>query len=415
MGAVTQPAASLFHPFTKWLLASKMLCMSKLRTSALAPGSVQSEIRAMSLLADEVGGINMAQGICDTEVPLVVREAAKTAIDEGHNIYTRQDGILRLRKAIAADWQRRNAITLDPEREVMVTSGATGAFYSAALALLDAGDEAILFEPLYGYHAGTLRSMSVVPVIVPLVYGAGWSLDIDVVRAAITPKTRLIVINTPSNPAGKVFTRTELQALAELAIEHDLFVFSDEIYEHFVYTGHEHISIAILPGMRSRTITLSGFSKTFSVTGWRVGSLVADAKWTPSIGYFHDLTYVCAPAPFQHGCAAGLEQLPPSFYADLASDHERKRAQTLAALSEAGLTPHTPDGAYYILADATPLNGATAAEKARDLLRRTGVASVAGSAFFRKGGGENLLRFCFAKRDADLDEACQRLRRLKDS
>ena len=391
-----------------------MLCMSKLRTSALAPGSVQSEIRAMSLLSDQTGGINMAQGICDTEVPAVVRQAAKAAIDEGHNIYTRQDGILRLRKAIAADWQRRNAITLDPDREVMVTSGATGAFHSAAMALLDAGDEAVLFEPLYGYHAGTLRSMGVVPVIVPLVYGS-WALDIDAVRAALTPKTRLIVINTPSNPAGKVFTRTELQALAELAVEHDLFVFSDEIYEHFVYPGHEHISFATLPGMRTRTVTLSGFSKTFSVTGWRVGSLVADAKWTPSIGYFHDLTYVCAPAPLQHGCAAGLEQLPPSFYTDMARDHAAKRARTLAALTAAGLTPHTPDGAYYILADATPLHGGNAAEKARDLLRRTGVAAVAGSAFFRKGGGENLLRFCFAKRDADLEEACKRLRRLKVS
>ena len=391
-----------------------MLCMSKLRTSALAPGSVQSEIRAMSLMSDEAGGINMAQGICDTEVPTVVREAAKAAIDDGLNIYARLDGIARLRKAIAADFQRRHGLLVDPEREVMVTSGATGAFYASAMALLDPGDEAILFEPLYGYHAGTLKAMGVVPVIVPLEYGS-WALDIDAVRAALTPKTRLIVLNTPSNPAGKVFTREELQELSDLAVEHDLFVFSDEIYEHFVYTGHEHISIATLPGMRERTVTLSGFSKTFSVTGWRVGYLVADAKWTPSIGYFHDLVYICAPAPFQHGCAAGLEQLPPSFYSGMAHDHERKRTQTLAALTDAGLTPHTPDGAYYILADATPLNGATAAEKARDLLRRTGVAAVAGSAFFRKGGGENLLRFCFAKRDADLDEACKRLRRMKDS
>jgi aminotransferase len=389
-----------------------MACMSKLRTSALAPGSVQSEIRAMSLLADQVGGINMAQGICDTEVPAVVREAAKAAIDAGHNIYTRQDGVTRLRKAIAADWQRRHNLTLDPEREVMVTSGATGAFHSAAMGLLDAGDEAILFEPLYGYHANTLRSMGVVPVIVPLAYGS-WNLDLDALRAAITPKTRVIVINTPSNPAGKVFTRAELEALASIAIEHDLFVFSDEIYEHFLYPGHEHISMATLPGMRGRTITLSGFSKTFSVTGWRVGYLIADARWTPSIGYFHDIVYVCAPAPFQHGCAAGLEQLPPSFYTDMARDHEIKRAKTLAALTEAGLSPHTPDGAYYILADATVLNGSNAAEKARDLLHRTGVAAVAGSAFFRKGGGENLLRFCFAKRDADLDEACERLRKLK--
>lgn len=393
-----------------------MVRMTKLRTSALAPGSVQSEIRAMSLLAEQSGGINMAQGICDTEVPPVVIAAAEAAIDSGHNIYTRQDGIARLRKAIAADWQRRHGLDFDPETEVMGTSGATGAFHAAAMALLDPGDEAILFEPLYGYHATALKTLGVNPVIVPLQYGTAdksWTLDLDAVRAAVTAKTRLLVINSPSNPSGKVFTRAELTALAELAIEHDLFVFSDEIYEHFIYPGHEHIAMATLPGMRERTITISGFSKTFSVTGWRVGYLVADAKWVPSIGYFHDMVYVCAPAPFQHGCAAGLEQLPPSFYAELATSHDSKRTRAVDALSAAGLAPHVPDGAYYILADATPLQGANAAEKARNLLRQTGVAAVAGSAFFRKGGGENLLRFCFAKRDGDLDEACRRLRSFK--
>ncbi len=389
-----------------------MVRMNKLRTSATAPGAVQSEIRAMSVLAEQTGAINMAQGICDTEVPAVVTAAAKDAIDGGNNIYTRLDGIARLRKAVAADWQRRHGLEIDADREVMITNGATGAFYTAALALLDPGDEAILFEPLYKYHAGTLSSMRVKPVVVPLEYGS-WALDIDAVRAAVTGRTRAIVINTPSNPCGKVFTRAEMEALAAIAIEHDLFVFCDEIYEHFVYTGHQHTSMVTLPGMRERTITFSGFSKTFSVTGWRVGYLVADAKWTPSIGYFTDMVYICAPAPFQHGCAAGLEQLPPSFYAGLARDHEGKRARALDALTAAGLTPHTPDGAYYILADATPLHGANAAEKSRDLLRRTGVAAVAGSAFFRAGGGENLLRFCFAKRDGDLDEACRRLRTLQ--
>ncbi|MGI4854466.1 MAG: pyridoxal phosphate-dependent aminotransferase [Janthinobacterium lividum] len=387
--------------------------MSKLRTSAMAPGAVQSEIRAMSVLSEQAGAINMAQGICDTEVPAVVREAAQTAIDAGNNIYTRLDGIARLRNAVAADWERRRGFPVAPDREVMVTNGATGAFYAAAMALLDPGDEAILFEPLYGYHAGTLASMHAKPVIVPLQYGT-WALDIDAVRAAVTAKTRAIVINTPGNPSGKVFSQIELEALAEVALQNDLFVFSDEIYEHFVYPGHKHISMATLPGMRERTITFSGFSKTYSVTGWRIGYLVADARWTPSIGYFHDLVYICAPSPFQHGCAAGLEQLPPMFYTELASSHLDKRTRTLAALADAGLTPHTPDGAYYILADATQLNGNTAAEKSRDLLARTGVAAVAGSAFFRKGGGENLLRFCFAKRDADLDEACRRLRTLRN-
>lgn len=385
--------------------------MSNLRISAIAPGTVQSEIRAMSVLCDAAGGINMAQGICDTEVPDIVLQGAQEAMAAGHNIYTRLDGIARLRNAIAADWSRRSGLPIEADRNVLVTSGATGAFYCAGLALLDAGDEVILFEPMYGYHVYTLRNMGVQPVIVPLQYGT-WSLDPDALRAAITPKTRCIVLNTPSNPSGKVFTREELQQVADIAIEHDLFVFSDEIYEHFVYSGHQHISIATLPGMAARTITLSGFSKTYSVTGWRVGYLIADAKWIPTIGYFSDTVFICAPAPFQHGCAAGLEQLPQSFYDDLAADHDRKRVQAADALRDAGLTPHLPDGAYYILADASPLNGETAAAKARDLLARTGVAAVAGSAFFRPGHGENLLRFCFGKRDADLDEACDRLRSL---
>jgi aminotransferase len=385
--------------------------MSKLHTSAISPGLVQSEIRAMSLLADEVGGINMAQGICDTPVPAAVMAGAEAAIEAGHNIYTRQDGIARLRRAISADWRRRNGIEPNAETEVVISSGATGAFYTAALALLDPGDEAILFEPMYGYHAATLRGLGVTPVIVSLEWGT-WALDLDAVRAAITPRTRLIVINTPSNPCGKIFTRTELEGIAQLAIENDLFVFSDEIYEHFIYPGHTHISIATLPDMWQRTVTLSGFSKTFSVTGWRVGYLIASAKWTPTIGYFNDSVYVCAPAPFQHGCAAGLEQLPPSFYTNMAADHLRKRDMTVAALTAAGLTPHVPDGAYYILASATPLHGDTAAARSRDLLARTGVAAVAGTAFFRPGVGANLLRFCFAKQDTDLAEACNRLRTL---
>lgn len=365
----------------------------------------------MSVLAEQAGAINMAQGICDTDVPEVVREAAKDAIDAGHNIYTRLDGIPRLRRAIAADWEKRNGRTVEPECEVLVTSGATGAYAAAVMALLDPGDEVILFEPLYGYHATTLRTFRVKPVIVPLA-DRNWILDIDAVRAKITTKTRAIVINTPGNPSGKVFSKMELESLADLAVERDLFVISDEIYEHFVYAGHRHISIATLPGMAERTITLSGFSKTFSVTGWRVGYLIADMKWTGAIGYFHDLMYVCAPAPFQYACATGLEQLPKSFYTNLAAQHEVKRAKTLAALTGAGLTPHVPDGAYYILADATRLEGSTAPEKARTLLQRTGVAAVAGSAFFTGQGGDNLLRFCYSKRDTELDEACRKLQDL---
>ncbi len=380
--------------------------------SQLAPGAMQSEIRAMSLECDRIGGINLAQGICDTPVPAPVQEAAVQAIRDGHNIYTRLDGIARLRQAIAQKQQREYGLTYDAESEVLVTSGATGGLHAAAMALLNPGDEVVLFEPFYGYHVATLRSLRIHPVLVPLAE-PDWALDLDALQAAITPRTRALLLNTPANPCGKVFTHTELEAIAALAIEHDLFVLTDEIYEYFVYDGQRHISPATLPGMKERTIVLSGFSKTFSITGWRLGYVTASTRWLGAMSYFHDLTYVCAPSAFQHGAAAGLEQLPPGFYTQLAADHQAKRTRILAALRTAGLEPSVPAGAYYVLAAAACLPGITAAEKARNLLAATGVAAVAGSAFFQAGRGENLLRFCFAKKDEELDAACERLRRLQ--
>jgi aminotransferase len=390
-------------------MAQADISLRRLGLSELAPRVVQSEIRAMTQECDRLGGVNLAQGVCDTEVPEAVAEGAIAAIRDGLNIYTRMDGVARLRSAIAAKVQRTHGITVDPEREVFVTNGVTGAFEAAAKALLNAGDEVLVFEPFYGYHVSTLQSLKIHAVPVALA-APDWSLDMDAVRAAVTPKTRAMMINTPSNPAGKVFTRREVEALAAIAEEFDLFVFTDEIYEHFIYGGAKHVSPATLPGMRERTILMSGFSKTFSVTGWRIGYLIADPKWIGSIGYFHDLTYVCAPAPLQQGVAAGVEQLGDDFYKGLAHDHELKRTMIVDALRDAGMKPHVPDGAYYVLASAENLPGATAAEKARALLAKTGVASVAGSAFFRPGGGENLLRFCYAKKDKDLAEACRRVR-----
>jgi aminotransferase len=372
---------------------------------------LQSEIRAMSLECDRIGGINLAQGICDTPVPAPVQAAALKAIEDGHNIYTRLDGITRLRNAIAAKQQRDYGLSYDPESEILVSSGATGGLHATAMALLNPGDEVLIFEPFYGYHVVTLNSMRIKPVIVPLAE-PDFSLDTDALNAAITPRTRAILLNTPANPSGKVFSRAELEAVAAAVQEHDLFLITDEIYEYFVYDGQRHIAPATLDGMKDRTIVLSGFSKTFSVTGWRLGYVCASAHWLGAISYFHDLTYVCAPSALQHGAAAGLEELAPGFYAQLAADHELKRARMVSTLRDAGLEPSVPAGAYYVLANSSRLAGKTAGERARNLLAATGVASVAGSAFFRPGGGNDLLRFCFAKKDHELDDACARLRSL---
>jgi len=384
---------------------------SRLHLSELAPGTYQSEIRAMTTECDRIGGVNLAQGVCDTPVPAPVRDGAIAAIQAGHNIYTRMDGIERLRRAISAKQKKDYGLDYDSETEVLVACGATAGLHAAAMALLNPGDEVILFEPFYGYHFSTLISMRVKPVIVPLAE-PDWALDSDALRAAITPRTRAILVNTPANPSGKIFSQAELESVAQACLDHDLFLLTDEIYEYFVYEGAKHVCPAAFDGMRERTIVMSGFSKTFSITGWRLGYVTADARWMAAMAYFHDLTYVCAPSAFQHGAAAGLEQLPPSFYTQLAADHQSKRDRMVAALRDAGMDPTVPAGAYYVLAKADRLPGRTAAEKARVLLAATGVASVAGSAFFRPGRGEDLLRFCFAKKDHDLDDACARLRRL---
>src|ERR1017187_8451083 len=214
-----------------------------LALSQLAPAAVQSEIRAMTLECDRIGGINLAQGVCDTPVPAPVMEGAIQAIHDGYNIYTRLDGISRLRNAISAKQKRDYALDYDPESEVLVSSGATAGLHAAAMALLNPGDEVLIFEPFYGYHVATLKSMRVVPVIVPLAE-PDWALDVDALKAAITPKTRAIILNTPANPSGKVFSRAEIEIIAEAVRSHDLFLFTDEIYEYFVYDGAQHISPA---------------------------------------------------------------------------------------------------------------------------------------------------------------------------
>src|SRR5713101_7552972 len=274
------------------------------RLSQLASHITQSEIRIMSVECEKAGGVNLAQGICDTEVPLPVRRGAEAAIEGGFNSYTRLDGIANLRRAIARKMRDYNQLEADPEQEIVVTAGSTGAFYTACLALLNPGDEVIVFEPYYGYHLHTLLAVSAVPTYVTL-KAPNWTFDPRDLEAASSPRTRAIVINSPANPSGKVFSRTELELIRAFAIGHDLFVLTDEIYEHFLYDDRQHISPATLPGMRERTITISGLSKTFSITGWRIGYAACSSRWTELIGSLNDLIYVCAPAPLQAGVAKG--------------------------------------------------------------------------------------------------------------
>lgn len=366
----------------------------------------------MSLECDRLNGINLAQGVCDTPVPKEVRAGAKGAMDAGVNAYTRYDGIAPLRRAVAGKMKALYGLSVDPETEVVASGGSTGAFYSACLALLDPGDEVILFEPFYGYHVSTLSAVEVAPRFVRL-RAPDWSFDPKDLAAAAGPKTKAIVINTPANPSGKVFSRKELELVAAFAQERDLVVFTDEIYEHFVYDGRAHVPPAAVPGLRERCVTISGASKTFSVTGWRVGYAVAKPEWARMIGYMSDLIYVCAPAPLQAGVAAGLMELPSSYYEDLRADYGSKRAMVCGALEKAGLPPVSPQGAYYILADTSRLPGRTGKERAMRLLERTGVAAVPGEAFFsRPEDGYGLARFCYAKTDEDLKEACLRLAKL---
>ena len=370
----------------------------------------QSEIRVMSVECDRVGGINLAQGICDTPVPEEVRAGAHQAIEAGKNIYTRLDGIQSLRQAVATKLKSFNRLDVDPEREVLITSGSTGGFYAACQALLEAGDEVLVFEPYYGYHTNTLNAIGARPKFVRL-REPEWSFAAADLEAQAGPRLKAIVLNSPANPSGKVFTESELKAIADFAIAHDLFVFTDEIYEYFLYEGR-HISIASLPGMRERTITMSGFSKTFSITGWRVGYLTCDAKWAAAIAYFHDLVYVCAPSAFQFACLEGLLRLPHSFYAQLSIDYLQKRDLICDALTQAGLRPFVPKGAYYVLADASSIPGRNSKERAMELLAQTGVASVPGASFFSGNSGEHLLRFCFAKENAPLATAAEKLTKL---
>jgi aminotransferase len=377
------------------------------RMAALA----HSEIRAMTHACIQAKGLNMAQGVCDTPVPPVVLRAAAQAMERGKNVYSRFDGLPELRQAIAKKLVQYNGIVADPETDVTVSAGATGAFHCACLALLNPGDEVVLFEPYYQYHISALLAVEAVPVMVKM-RAPDWTFSAAEVERAITPQTKAIIVNSPGNPSGKVFSRQELESIAAIAQQYDVLVFTDEIYEYFLYDGRTHVSLATLPGMANRTITLGGYSKTFSITGWRIGYSVAAAQWAQAIGAMNDLLYVCAPTPLQAGVAAGIHELPDSFYRDLAWDYQRKRDKFCQALAEAGLPPSIPQGAYYVLADASRLPGVTGKERAMFILETIGLAGVPGEAFFSEADGRQFIRFSYAKIDSDIDDACRRLARL---
>lgn len=371
----------------------------------------QAEIRVMTIECEKVAGINLAQGVCNLGVPRDVVDGAVEAMAAGCNSYTRYDGLRELREAIAGKLLRFNGVRVDPETDITVSAGSTGALYCACLALLNPGDEVILFEPFYGYHVTTLLAVDAVPRTVPM-RPPDWRFDSDDLERIVSPRTRAIIVCTPANPSGKVYSAPELRVIADFANRHDLFVFTDEIYEYFVYDGSRHVSPISIEDIRDRTIMISGYSKTYSITGWRIGYSVSSPRWAEAIGHVNDLVYVCAPAPLQMGVAAGIDRLGPEYYAGLCGEFRRKRDVLCDALERAGLTPMTPRGSYYVLADVSRVPGADSKEKAMFILRHSGVASVPGSAFHLTDDGRNLVRFCFAKTDDELQQACERLQRL---
>jgi aminotransferase len=381
------------------------------RRSARIGHLEQSEIRAMSRECARVGGINLGQGICDLPTPEEVLEGASRAVLDDMSVYSPYEGVDPLRAQIAAKARAHNGLTPDPDDEIVVTIGATGALACTAQSLFDPGDEFILFEPYYGYHLNTIRVAGQSARFVTL-EPPDWRLTREMLEAARTEATRGIIFSTPCNPSGKVFDRAELEIVAAFCREHDLIAITDEIYEYIVYDDREHLSLATLPGMWERTVTISGFSKTFSITGWRLGYVVAHRDLAGPIGLVNDLFYVCAPTPLQHGVAEGMARLDESYYEQMRRDYQDKRDFFCEALDGVGLTPYVPDGAYYVLADVRPLGCADDKAAAMHLLEEGGVASVPGRAFYASQAGASLTRFCFAKEWDVLREAAARLEAL---
>ena len=380
-----------------------------LHASAKSSSFTESVIREMTRLAAVHDAINLGQGYPDFPAPEVVKEAARRAIAEDHNQYPITWGDPTFRRAIAAKYEADYGMTVDPETEICVTCGSTEAMAASFLGILDEGDEVVVFEPFYeSYNPDAILSGATGRYVT--LYPPDWRFDPDELAEAFGPRTRAIVVNSPHNPTGKVFTAEELRTIAGLCREYDVVAITDEIYEHITYEDREHVPIATLPGMRERTVTISALSKTYSVTGWRVGWAVAPPPLMAGIRSTHDFLTVAAAAPLQIAGIAALG-LPGEYYQQIRKEYAERRDLMLEVLAAAGFTADPPEGAYYVMADVTSLGFDDDVAAARHLVQDRGVATVPGSSFFsRPELGRHLLRFAFCKRLETLEAAGERLR-----
>jgi aminotransferase len=364
----------------------------------------------MTRLHAEVGGVNLAQGLPDFDPPPELMTALSRAIARSENHqYGFTWGLPEFRAAVADKSARVNGILCDPDTDVTITCGVSEAVTASVLALTEPGDEVLILEPWYENYLPACVLAGVKPRFVPL-SEPDYRLDERRLARAVNARTRLILVNTPGNPSGRVFTREELAAIARLCQKHGVIAVTDEIYEHIWFDAHRHVSLGSMPGMEDRTVTLSGLGKTYAVTGWRVGWAVAAAPLTALIRKVHDYLTICAPTPLQAAGPVALA-LPESYYEQMRRNYAARRALLLPALSAAGLTFTPPEGAYYVMADAAGLGWKDDAAFVDFLARKVGVTAVPGSSFYARGGGKTRVRFNFAKREATLREAARRFAR----
>ena len=395
--------------------------MSKLTGSRKALQFTESVIREMTRLSDAHNAVNLSQGFPDFAAPQAVKDAACAAINADDNQYAVTWGQRPLREAVAREFTRRYGVEVVPDEQVTVCCGSTEAMMSTMMAIIDPGDEVVVFEPFYENYGpdailsgATPRYVTLHPPKAPGAPGVEgtWTFDADELAAAFNEKTKAIILNTPNNPTGKVFTRQELEAIAALCRKWDAMAISDEIYEHIIYDGQQHIPIATIPGMADRTITINGLSKTYSVTGWRVGWTISPPSVTGAIRKVHDFLTVGAPAPLQAAGAVALG-LPDDYYTKMAAGYQRRRDMLLDILEKHHFTCYKPLGAYYIMTDISSFGFRDDVEFVKYLIKDIGVAGVPGSSFYKDPSkGRTQLRFCFCKKDSTLTAADARLAKL---